>query len=78
MPGERARGAADAVDHRVGYDRIAGLGRSVSKGDVIGRVFARDDVMAEAASKALLAALSIGDTAPITGPVVADVVSATD
>ena len=70
------RKASDPVDHRVGFDTIIGLGRAVSKGDVIGRVFALDEDMAQLAEGVLQSAIEIGPETSQSGPVVADMISA--
>ncbi|MEO0416292.1 MAG: thymidine phosphorylase, partial [Verrucomicrobiota bacterium] len=49
--------AGDDVDHVVGFDRIVKIGESVSVGDLVARVHARDDAAAKVASDQFLEAL---------------------
>lgn len=58
------RRAADAIDPRVGFDRLAGLGAHVGPGAPLGRVHAADDAAAERAAAALRAAHALGEAAP--------------
>lgn len=58
MGGGRKR-AADAIDHSVGFTDLAGLGDAAGPGELLGRVHARDDGMAERASTALIEAYSL-------------------
>ncbi len=64
----------DSIDYRVGYDQLAGLGCSVSKGDVIARVHARNDDELAEAEKMLLAAYCIGEK-PTKTPLIIEHVS---
>lgn len=54
----------DSIDHSVGFDRLAGLGQRLARGDVIGRVHARSDAEADMAGARLRAAYRLGDTSP--------------
>jgi thymidine phosphorylase len=58
------RRASDAIDHRVGFDRLAGLGAHVSAHAPLGRVHAATVEDAERAAKALRAAYALGEAAP--------------
>jgi thymidine phosphorylase len=58
------RRVEDAVDPRVGFDRLAGLGAHVDAETPLARVHAADDAAAEAAMQALRAAYTVGDVAP--------------
>ncbi|HVZ14019.1 MAG TPA: thymidine phosphorylase, partial [Bauldia sp.] len=63
LGGGRMR-ASDAIDHAVGFTRLAGLGTPVGKGTPLGRVHARDAAAAERASASLGAAYRLGAAAP--------------
>ena len=54
----------DPIDHRVGFDRIAGLGTEVDGQDPIARLHAADEDSAREAERRFLAAYQIGGTAP--------------
>jgi thymidine phosphorylase len=58
------RRAADAVDPRVGFDRLAGIGVHVSARAPLGRVHAATVEQAAAAARALQACYTVGDAAP--------------
>jgi thymidine phosphorylase len=58
------------VDHSVGFDRLLPLGRSVRRGEPIGRVHAADRASAQAGADALAAAYSIGDRPPQAQPLI--------
>jgi len=58
MGGGRKR-AADEIDHAVGFTDLAGLGAPAGPGDLLGRVHARDEAMAERAADALKAAYGL-------------------
>lgn len=60
---------SDVIDLRVGFDRLAGLGARVRKGDVLARVHAADTQTAAAASQMLRDAYMIGEAANI-GPLI--------
>jgi pyrimidine-nucleoside phosphorylase len=51
--------ATDPIDPRVGFDMLAKVGQSLSKGDVIGRVHAADDAAALRAAQSLLHAMTL-------------------
>jgi thymidine phosphorylase len=63
MGGGRRR-TEDRIDHRVGFDRLAGIGTHVSADAPLGRVHAATVEAAEAAAQALRAAYALGETAP--------------
>ena len=70
LGGGRSR-AADAIDHAVGFTRLAGLGAEVSAAAPLALVHARDDAQARLAGAQLAAAYRIGPTPPaIHAPVV--------
>lgn len=50
----------DGIDHAVGFDRLAGLGATLDAGAPLARLHARDETTAEAATRRLLAAYTIG------------------
>ncbi|MEM7546319.1 MAG: thymidine phosphorylase [Pseudomonadota bacterium] len=58
------RQADDRIDHRVGFDRLAGRGAMVARGDAIARVHAADAAGADAAAAALAAAYRISADPP--------------
>ena len=58
------RVASDAIDHRVGFTELAGKGAGVDREKPLGIVHAKDTASAEAASAAIRAAYTAGDTAP--------------
>ena len=60
------RQASDAIDHRVGFDDVIGLGARVERGQRLAVVHAADEAGAELASARLLDAITIGDAAPST------------
>ena len=66
------RHAGDTVDHRVGLSQVRPLGTRVIAGDALLRVHAADRAQAEAAVQAVLAAITVADAAPATGPVLID------
>jgi len=53
----------DSIDFAVGFDRLAGLGASVAPGTPLVRLHARNEATAAEATRRLLAAYTIGDTA---------------
>jgi thymidine phosphorylase len=63
LGGGRMR-SSDAIDHAVGFDRLAGLGAHVGADAPLGRVHARTAEAAERAADALRAACVVGDGAP--------------
>ena len=62
--------AADAIDHSVGFTRLAGLGTRVGPDAPLAMVHARDEAAAARAETSLRAAYVIGDAAPAAGKVV--------
>ncbi len=65
----------DSIDHRVGFDRLAGLGTEVHGRAVIGRVFAADQGTHFEAVERLRAAYTIADTPAPHHPLIADRIS---
>jgi thymidine phosphorylase len=60
----------DAIDHAVGLSHLATIGTSVSKGDAIARVHARDTSAAGAARLAIIQAYTFGEKRPALTDVV--------
>jgi thymidine phosphorylase len=54
----------DGIDHRVGFDRLLGLGARVKPGTPLARVHARTEADAEMAADRLAAAYVIGEAGP--------------
>jgi thymidine phosphorylase len=54
----------DSIDHRVGFDRLLGLGARVKPGTPLARVHARTEADAEMAADRLAAAYVIGEAGP--------------
>jgi len=69
LGGGRMR-AEDAIDHAVGFTRLAGLGASVGADAPLALVHARDEAAAAGAAASLRAAYTIGETAPPPAAVV--------
>ena len=69
LGGGRMR-AEDAIDHSVGFTRLAGIGAEVGPGAPLALVHARDEAAASQAETALKRAYSIGDTVPAAGKTV--------
>ncbi len=69
LGGGRMR-AEDAIDHSVGFTRLAGLGGAVGPDAPLAFVHARDEAAALRAEASLRAAYTIGDAAPAAAPVV--------
>ena len=69
LGGGRMR-ASDAIDLSVGYSGLAGLGTTCDKGDVLGKVHARNEAEAAAAEATLRAAYQFGDAPKVTPPVI--------
>jgi thymidine phosphorylase len=67
----------DKIDHRVGFDRLLGLGAVVDPKTPIARIHARDEASAIDAESRLRAAYRFGDTAP-NFPVIADRIAHTE
>ena len=61
----------DGIDYAVGFDRLMGLGSRMEPGMPLARVHARTEAAAEEASARLVAAYTLGDTAP-SHPLIAD------
>ncbi|MEX0859511.1 MAG: thymidine phosphorylase [Cucumibacter sp.] len=57
------RASSDAIDHAVGFDRLAGLGARIDRKTPIARLHANDKSSADEAEKRLVAAYSIGASA---------------
>ncbi len=73
LGGGRVR-AAEAIDHRVGLDRLAKLGEEVGPDRPLGMVHAADDTAAQVAIAAVQAAYALGDGQP--GPLIRDRIGA--
>lgn len=73
LGGGRVR-AAEAIDHRVGLDRLAKLGEEVGLDRPLGMVHAADDTAAQVAIAAVQAAYVLGDGQP--GPLIRDRIGA--
>ena len=71
----RAR-ASDAVDPAVGISALVQRGERVRAGDALCIVHANDAIALRDAKERLLAAITLGDTAPVLQPLVADVLVA--
>jgi thymidine phosphorylase len=56
---------SDRIDPRVGITDMVALGTKVSRGDLIATIHAADEDSAEAAARAVLRAVTIGDHADI-------------
>ena len=64
------RVSSDTIDHSVGFSDLAGLGRIVDREEPIGVVHALNEDQADAAAAALQEAMTIGDTAPMSRPLI--------
>jgi thymidine phosphorylase len=62
---------SDTIDHRVGFDRLLGLGARVDPSTPIARIHAADEATAADAEARLRAAYLLGDAAP-SNPLIAD------
>ena len=62
--------AEDAIDHSVGFTRLAGLGAKVGPDAPLALVHARDEVASERAARSIRAAYVVGDAMPAKAPVV--------
>jgi len=69
LGGGRTR-PTDTIDHAVGYDRIVGIGETVSRGQPLGRVHCRSEADFVEAERRFLAAYSFGAAAQ-THPLIA-------
>jgi len=67
----------DTIDHAVGFDRLLGLGTRVGIGTPLARLHARDASTAADASRRIVAAYKIGDSAP-THPLIAERIDPTE
>jgi thymidine phosphorylase len=68
MGGGRSK-PTDAIDHAVGFSRLAGDGAAVGAADApLGLVHARSEAMADRAAASLRAAYRVGDGAPPARP----------
>ncbi|RYE08931.1 MAG: thymidine phosphorylase [Hyphomicrobiales bacterium] len=67
----------DAIDHRVGFDQLLGLGAKVEAGTPLARLHARDEASAADAERRLIAAYVLGDKAP-THPLVPERIDPTE
>ena len=61
----------DTIDHSVGFDRLIGLGARVEAGTPLARLHARDAATAADASRRLIAAYKLGESAA-SHPLIAD------
>lgn len=62
------------VDHSVGFDHILPVGSKVAEGDVIARVHARTEEMADTATNEFLAAYEFSDIEPVIPPVIYEII----
>ncbi|MET0435972.1 MAG: thymidine phosphorylase [Devosia sp.] len=67
----------DRIDHRVGFDRLLGLGAKVDSQTPIARIHARDETSANDAESRIRAAYRFGATAP-SFPLIADRIAPTE
>jgi thymidine phosphorylase len=67
---------SDTIDHRVGFDRLAGLGAKVDAQTPIARIHAADDASAADAEARLKAAYRLGGDVP-SFPLIADTIPPT-
>jgi thymidine phosphorylase len=58
------RTPADRIDHRVGFDRLAGLGEAVDRSRPIARMHAADEIAATDAEQRLRRAYALGEVVP--------------
>ena len=63
------RQATDAVDHRVGFAQVLGIGQRVEAGEPLALVHAASESAADRACARLTAAIRLADTAPAPTPV---------
>jgi thymidine phosphorylase len=64
------RTSEDAIDHSVGFTRLAGVGATVGPDMPLAIVHARDEAAADRAARSIRAAYAIGETAPARQPIV--------
>ncbi len=67
----------DSIDHRVGFDRLVGLGTAIDPKTPIARIHAADESSAADAEKRLRAAYGFGDAAP-NAPLIAQRIAPTE
>ncbi|MET3898794.1 thymidine phosphorylase [Devosia sp. UYZn731] len=67
----------DAIDHRVGFDRLLGLGALVDASMPIARIHARDEASAADAESRVKSAYRLGEHAP-ANPLIADRIAPTN
>ena len=72
--GAGRRTKEDSIDHSVGVVCRAKRGDAVAEGDVLAEIHARDDVSAERAAEAVLAAYELGDAPPRAHGILLDVI----
>jgi thymidine phosphorylase len=65
----------DDIDHAVGVVCLRKRGDEVKRGEALAEIHARDDVAAEAAAGAVLAAYELGTESPEPRPIVLDVLA---
>jgi thymidine phosphorylase len=63
------RRAGDAVDPRVGFSEVVGLGQRVERGEPLAWVHAADADAARAASARLAGSIELGEVRPPSAPV---------
>ena len=61
--------AGDAVDWRVGFSAVAGIGQRVERGEPLARAHAASSAAAEQAAATLLGSMELGDEPPPAPPV---------
>ena len=70
------RQMSDAVDHRVGFSQVIGIGQRVEKGEPLVMVHAASNDAADVACARLARLIQVGDTAPATAPVLVEHIEA--
>ena len=70
------RRVEDRIDPAVGLSEVRGIGETVSRGEPLALVHARDKTMAERAAATVSAAFRIGDTVPVPDPVILERIEA--
>jgi thymidine phosphorylase len=63
------RQAGDAVDHRVGFTQVVGIGQRVERGEPLALVHAATDAAAAAACARMVGSVELGDEAAAAAPV---------
>jgi thymidine phosphorylase len=66
----------DEIDHAVGVRCLKKRGDTVSAGEVLAEIHARDESAAGRAEAEVLAAYELGDEAPASRPIVLETISA--